>query len=39
MAVYQIMTDFLRLPSSAECQLEQVDYPEKALSKPKGATS
>jgi len=31
MAVYQIMTDFLRLPSTAECQLEQVDHADKAL--------
>ena len=31
MAVYQIMTDYLRLPSSAECQLEQVDYADQAL--------
>ena len=31
MAVYQIMTDFLRLPSAPECKLEQVDYADKAL--------
>ena len=31
MAVYQIMTDFLSLPSSPECQLEQVDYAKQAL--------
>jgi hypothetical protein len=31
MAVYQIMTDFLSLPSAAECHLEQVDYANEAL--------
>jgi hypothetical protein len=31
MAVYQIMTDFLRLPSTAKCKLEQVDYAAQAL--------
>jgi hypothetical protein len=31
MAVYQIMTDFLNLPSEPDCKLEQVDYADKAL--------
>ena len=31
MAVYQIMTDFLGLPSAPECQLEQVNYAKDTL--------
>jgi curli biogenesis system outer membrane secretion channel CsgG len=36
MAVYQIMTDYLGLPSSPECQLERTTYAEESLPKPKG---
>lgn len=36
MAVYQIMTEYLGLPTSAECQLERTAYAEESLSKPKG---
>jgi len=35
MAVYQIMTDYLSLPRSANCQLEQVNHAVQALSHPK----
>ena len=35
MAVYQIMTDFLRLPGSLKCRLEQADYADEALPNPK----
>ncbi|MEX0694028.1 MAG: CsgG/HfaB family protein [Rhodospirillales bacterium] len=35
MAVYQIMTDFLNLPSTPACKLEQVDHADKALTPPK----
>jgi len=35
MAVYQIMTDYLSLPSSANCQLEQVNHAVQALIHPK----
>jgi len=38
MAVYQIMTDYLGLPSSPECQLERTTHAEEYLPKPKGAT-
>lgn len=36
MAVHQIMTDYLGLPTSAECQLERTTYAEESLPKPKG---
>lgn len=36
MAVYQIMTDFLGLSSSAKCRLERPDYAADALQTPKG---
>lgn len=36
MAVYQIMTEYLGLPTTAECQLERTNYAEESLSKPKG---
>lgn len=36
MAVYQIMTDFLGLESSAKCQLERPEYAADALLTPKG---
>ncbi len=36
MAVYQIMTDYLGLPSSARCQLVRPDYAADALLTPKG---
>ena len=36
MAVYQIMTDFLGLPSSPQCRLERPSYAADALSTPKG---
>jgi holdfast attachment protein HfaB len=35
MAVYQIMTDYLGLPSSADCQLERTTYAEESLPKAK----
>jgi len=34
MAVCQIMTDYLSLPSAPECQLVQVDYADEALTTP-----
>lgn len=36
MAVYQIMTDYLGLPSSAQCQLERPEYAADALQTPRG---
>lgn len=36
MAVYQIMTEYLGLPTTAECQLERTNYAEESLTKPKG---
>ena len=36
MAVYQIMTDYLGLPSSAQCKLERPTFAAEALLTPKG---
>lgn len=36
MAVYQIMTDYLGLPGTPECQLERITYADESLPKPKG---
>lgn len=36
MAVYQIMTDYLGLPSSPQCQLERLSYAADALPNPNG---
>lgn len=37
MAVYQIMTDYLRLPGTPECALERTTYAAETLPKPQGA--